>query len=93
MVLTGNVLADNGNGADDDADGDSLQVTSVNGSLSDVGTQITLSSGALLTLNADGSFDYDPNGGFDDLLDGESRDDSFTYEVSDGNGGSSIRRP
>jgi VCBS repeat-containing protein len=36
-------------------------------------------SNGTVTLNSDGSFDYTPNGGF-------SGQDSFTYEVSDGNG-------
>ena len=33
-----------------------------------VGTPVTLASGALLTVNADGSFSYDPNGQFDYLV-------------------------
>jgi len=48
---------------------------------------ITLSSGALLTINKDGSFSYDANGAFDGLAAGELVKDSFTYEVSDGKGG------
>lgn len=86
--IAGNVLADNGGGADSDIDAnDTLTVTEVNGQAADVGTQITLPSGALLTLNADGSFDYDPNDAFEALNDGESDIDSFTYTVDDGNGG------
>ena len=46
-----------------------------------------MASGALLTLNADGTFDYDPNGAFDDLAEGETATDGFAYTVSDGNGG------
>jgi VCBS repeat-containing protein len=34
----------------------------------------------------DGSFSFDPNGAFEDLADGETRDVSFTYEVTDSNG-------
>jgi VCBS repeat-containing protein len=51
---------------------------------------VTLASGALLTLNANGTFDYDPNGAFEDLPDSASgainllRDDSFTYTLADG---------
>jgi VCBS repeat-containing protein len=87
-VVNGNVLADNGNGPDDDIDGDPLTITQVNGSTANVGTQIVLASGALLLLNADGSFAYDPNGQFDALGPGESAQDSFTYTISDGQGGS-----
>ncbi|PSO47727.1 MAG: hypothetical protein BRC33_11765, partial [Cyanobacteria bacterium SW_9_44_58] len=53
-TATGNVLAN-----DIDPDGDLLNVTAVNGNLGDVGDQITLSSGAELTLSSDG------NGGTD----------------------------
>ncbi|PLX39346.1 MAG: hypothetical protein C0606_02125 [Hyphomicrobiales bacterium] len=87
-AVTGNVFADNGNGADSDPDAnDSLTVTGVNGNAADIGSQTTLASGALLTLNADGTFAYDPNGRFEGLGTGESATDSFTYTVSDGNGG------
>ncbi|MBG6157889.1 VCBS repeat-containing protein, partial [Labrenzia sp. EL_159] len=72
---------------DTDADGDVLSVASVNGSSASVGSQIVLDSGALLTVNADGTFDYDPNGAFEELDAGEKGADSFTYQVSDGNGG------
>ena len=82
-LTTGNVL-----GNDSDADGGTLSVSAVNGSAADVGSQIVLGSGALLTLNGDGSFAYDPNGAFEGLDDGDEATDSFTYTVSDGQGGS-----
>ena len=72
---------------DVDIDGDSLTVTEVNGDSADVGSQITLPSGALLTLNTDGSFSYDPNGVFDGLDTGDSDTDTFDYTADDGNGG------
>ena len=74
---------------DVDDDGDPLRVLKVNGLRFNVGREITLDSGALLSLNSDGSFHYDPNGQFDDLNDGESVTDSFEYTVSDGRGGRS----
>src|SRR5204862_1739186 len=40
---------------------DPITVATVNGSAANVGTQITLASGAHLTLNADGSYSYDPS--------------------------------
>jgi VCBS repeat-containing protein len=64
-----------------------LSVSAVNGAGADVGSQITLSSGALLTLNADGSYDYAPNGAFEDLDENASRDDSFTYTALGPEGG------
>ena len=83
-TLSGDVLADNGNGADSDPDGDSLMVTQVNGNSTDVDSPITLASGALLTQNSDGTFSYDPNGQFESLAVGETASESYTYTVSDG---------
>ncbi|MGD1809574.1 ExeM/NucH family extracellular endonuclease [Dapis sp. BLCC M126] len=80
--ITGNVLTN-----DTDPEGDDLTVTEVNGQTADVGTEIILASGALLTVQADGSYDYDPNGQFESLNDGNTDTDSFTYTIDDGNGG------
>ena len=44
---------------DIDLDKDTLTVTEVNGSGAAIGNQITLASGALLTMNADGTFDWE----------------------------------
>jgi VCBS repeat-containing protein len=71
-VTTGPVLAN-----DSDVDGDDLVVYSFD----DSATQ------GLVVDNGDGTFDYDPNGAYDWLGTGEQADDSFTYTVSDGNGG------
>ncbi|HEX9770782.1 MAG TPA: Ig-like domain-containing protein, partial [Kiloniellales bacterium] len=70
--LVGNVLADNGNGADSDIDGDSLTVTTTG--------SIATAAGGTVTMNADGSFTYTPASGF-------AGTDSFAYTISDGNGG------
>jgi Ca2+-binding RTX toxin-like protein len=80
-VLAGDVHADNGNGPDS---ADVVAVLEVNGNSANVGTQITLVSGALLTVNVDGTFSYDPNGQFDTLAGGASDSDNFTYTVTDG---------
>ncbi|AFZ22821.1 putative calcium-binding protein [Cylindrospermum stagnale PCC 7417] len=83
--VTGNVLT---NDTDPDA-GDILTVAAVNGVAADVGNQITLASGALLTLNSDGTYSYNPNAQFESLAAGQTASDSFTYTVSDGQGGTS----
>jgi Ca2+-binding RTX toxin-like protein len=89
-ILNGDVFANNGAGADSDVDGPALAVSAVNGSGGNVGTQIALASGALLTLNADGTFSYDPNHVFDKLPaagSGASNGpghDSFTYTLAGG---------
>lgn len=40
--------------------------------------------------NGDGTFDYDPNGQFESLAFGQQTTDSFSYTVSDDDGGSSV---
>jgi hypothetical protein len=62
---------------DVDPEADSLIITAVDGGQ----LSQTLASGALLTLNADGSFTFAPRPDF-------MSDDRFTYTISDGNGGS-----
>jgi len=90
-VKTGSVFADNGSGADSDADGPPLAVSAVNGQPASVGAQIALASGALLTVNADGTFSYDPNGKFNYLVSSgtgasnTTATDSFTYTLANGN--------
>jgi VCBS repeat-containing protein len=67
--------------------GDTLVVSTVNGSAANVGKQITLPYGALVTLNADGSYTYDPNGAFNFLVGtGQTIYDSFTYTAVDARG-------
>jgi VCBS repeat-containing protein len=83
-----NINAANGVLANDtDPEEEPLIVNAVEGEEDNVGTEIELASGALLTLNADGSYNYDPNRAFEELNEGETDTDSFTYTVSDGNGG------
>ncbi|MCB0073134.1 MAG: tandem-95 repeat protein, partial [Caldilineaceae bacterium] len=86
-VLTGNVLGDNGAGADSDLDGDALQVVTVNGGAIPVGGETTLPSGAHVTLGGDGALRYDPAGAFTGLAAGQSTQEQFTYTVSDNRGG------
>ena len=86
-VIGGSVLADNGSGADG---GEQVLVTQVNGQSANVGTQITLASGAKLTLNANGTFSYDPDGAFAFLpavgsgASNITKNDTFTYTVPGG---------
>jgi VCBS repeat-containing protein len=89
-VTTGNLLTD-----DTDANpGATLSVESVhnsNGIFIPLGTQTILPSGALLTVNADGTFTYNPNGAFDSLTAGETATDIFTYTVIDNLGNVSTK--
>jgi hypothetical protein len=73
------------NDIDPDA-GDSKLVVAVNDQSAAVGSQITLASGALLTVQADGSYRFDPNGQFPLLLIGQSVSEQFEYTLVDGAG-------
>ncbi len=82
--VTGNVLANDG-----DVDGDALQVVSVAGGGSEVGQTVSGIYGAIV-INADGSYSYQLDNSREavqGLAAGQAEIDSFTYEISDGNGG------
>lgn len=91
-IGTGSLFANNGSGPDTDADGDTITISAVNGSAANVGVEITLASGAKLTVNANGSYSYNPNGKFTTLTDNTSGavntstvGDTFNYTVAGGN--------
>jgi len=67
-------------GNDSDPDGDPLTIAEINGEAVQPGDLITLPSGATLEVNPDGTVTYSP-------LENSNAPDSFTYTVSDGNGG------
>ncbi|WP_197998444.1 tandem-95 repeat protein, partial [Gimesia aquarii] len=90
LLSTGNVLHANPTTPDSDIEGNTLTVSEVNGVAANVGMQITLTSGALLTVNANGTFSYDPNGEFESLAAGQTATETFTYTIDDGNGGIDI---
>ncbi len=68
-------------GNDNDLNGDPLTVTAYDA---------TSASGAGVTMNPDGSYSFDPTGSatLQALAVGEALVDSFSYTISDGNGGS-----
>ena len=80
---SGNLL-DNDFSDDHDEYNKAYFISKINGEASNVGTEITLPSGALLTVYAQGDFDYNPNGQF---IAPETSSDSFTYEISEYDGG------
>ncbi|MBV9884476.1 MAG: VCBS repeat-containing protein [Sphingomonadaceae bacterium] len=76
---------------DSDPDGPPPAVAKVNGTAISVGSPVVLPSGAVVSLNLDGTLTYDPNGQFNTLTStasGEtgavntSAPDSFTYTLS-----------
>ena len=88
-ILTGSLFGDNGSGADSDPDGP-LAIAEVNGNAANVGVQIALASGALLTVNANGGFTYNTNHAFDKTptagsgASNQPAADSFTYRLAGG---------
>ena len=90
-TLSGDIFADNGSGTDR---GVALALAEVNGSAANIGTGLVLASGALLTVHADGTFDYDTNGAFDYLISDQkgldtgalniSATETFTYTIASG---------
>ena len=84
-VVLGNVLTN-----DTDLDDDELTVVELNGSNSILGTDIIMSGGGILRLNADGFYEFDPNGEYDYLNEGEEVQESFTYVVTDGTANSNV---
>lgn len=84
-VVTANILTN-----DTDADGDTITVSSANGVAP--GDEFTLTSDTLgldvvVTVSATGDVVMTPGTGFDALGEGETDSVSFSYTISDGNGG------
>ena len=80
-------------GNDVDVDGPAFVIEEVNGSSAAVGNEVTLASGAKLTLNSNGTYTYNPNGNFNTLTStstgqtgakNTSATDSFTYKLVNG---------
>jgi Ca2+-binding RTX toxin-like protein len=90
-IVGGNLFANNGSGADSDPDGPPLAISAVNGSAAAVNNTISLGSGALLTVNSNGTFNYDPNGAFlptptpGSGASNTPAHDGFTYTLAGGN--------
>ncbi len=74
--IDGDVLSN-----DTNPSGPVLPVTYVDGETSNVGTYVVGSNGGRFKINADGTFDFDANGDFDDLRTGESTTTSITYGI------------
>ena len=85
------ILDDNGTGADSDPDGDDLSVSSFDGLAANVGVSVTGEYGDIV-LNNDGTYTYavdNSNAAVDALDDGEQLTETFTYTVTDSEGGTS----
>ncbi|MCB1234145.1 MAG: tandem-95 repeat protein, partial [Verrucomicrobiae bacterium] len=75
-------------GNDTDAENNPLSIVNLNGSFAGVGIPVTLASGATVMSLGNGDVIYNPNGAFESLVDGQTATDTFTYTISDGQGGS-----
>ena len=89
-TVAGNMITDNdGSGVDSDNQDATalLTVLSVDGTpVPGAGLTINLASGATLTVQQDGSYTFDPNGGYESLGLGQSAIETFTYIVQDAEG-------
>ncbi|OLO06315.1 hypothetical protein BTW08_18145, partial [Salinicola sp. MH3R3-1] len=72
---------------DSDVDGGTLSVSAANGVTDSVGQAITGTNGGTFTLNADGSYSFNPGTAFDRLAAGQTDTTKVSYTVSDGQGG------
>ncbi|WP_188113836.1 Ig-like domain-containing protein, partial [Salinicola halophyticus] len=72
---------------DRDVDGGPLSVSAVNGVTGSVGQAVNGSNGGNFTLNADGSYSFNPGTAFDRLAAGQTDTTKVSYTVSDGQGG------
>ncbi|HEY1630264.1 MAG TPA: VCBS domain-containing protein [Rhizomicrobium sp.] len=79
-----------GNDSDPDTGNNTgLSVTQVNGSAGNVGAQINFADGSFITINADGTYTYDPNHAWDFLPVSTSGapstgTETFTYQITGG---------
>lgn len=74
---------------DFDPNGDVLTITAIgdNWPIFAGGAPVTLTSGALVFLQADGTFRYETNGAYDDIQAGTIVTNGWDYRVEDGRGG------
>lgn len=86
-VLSSNVITAAMGGQDNDPDGDAISVSAVNNNIGNVGLAVAGSNGGLFTIGTNGDLSLDLNGEFEDLADGETRDTTVTYRISDADGG------
>ena len=90
LTDTGNLISDDdGNGFDTDPDNDALSIAEVNGS-SVTGSSSIAGSYGTLTVNSNGDYSYTVNNALNAvqaLASGESIVDSFSYQLTDSQGG------
>ncbi|MEJ6399581.1 Ig-like domain-containing protein, partial [Yoonia sp. 208BN28-4] len=80
------ITDDTGEGVDSDPEDDPLTVVAVDGDAANVGNVVAGDNGGLFTINADGTVDFDANGEFDDLGEGEDATTTVSYTIADPDG-------
>ncbi|MEM9233886.1 MAG: integrin alpha, partial [Pseudomonadota bacterium] len=85
--VEGSLLTDNGNGNDTAPAGVEVVVTEVNGIAFQDTALIETALGGLITIDAEGNITIDAGDGYDQLAEGESVVETFTYTLSAANVG------
>ncbi|MDW0360249.1 choice-of-anchor L domain-containing protein [Halomonas venusta] len=85
-LASGNLFADNGNGADQAAGGEALVITAIDGQDVVFNTAMTLDSGASVIVQENGDFTYDQGSAFTALAEGETAIDTFEYLIAGSQG-------
>jgi VCBS repeat-containing protein len=78
-TVIGNALTDNDGGVDSDPDGDTLALVAA--------SNVAGTNGGLFTVATNGTVTFDANGDFENLAVGETATTSYTYTLTDGEGG------
>src|SRR6056297_770743 len=85
----GSLVVESGQGLlvnDSDPDGDPVEVAGINGDPGNLGGPVEGTQGGTFVVNPDGSYEFNPGDDFQDLDDGETRDTTITYTVTDDEG-------
>ncbi|MGB7346412.1 MAG: DUF4347 domain-containing protein, partial [Pirellulaceae bacterium] len=82
-TLSGNVMSDNdGSGVDFDVDGDTINVSAVNGNAANVATSIAGTNGGSFVINANGTYTFATGSDFEYLDAGETATTTINYTIS-----------
>ncbi len=89
-VLVGNLLVDNGSGPDADPNADPIKVVAIESTPVVGEAEVSLESGATVSINENGTFSYAAGAAVATLDEGAVAEDAFAYTVADTKGESDV---